>query len=574
MTRPKRQRAWLGALVLVALAGVVYAPLRSAGFIWDDDQYVTQNANLRSLAGLLRTWTEPRSIPQYYPLVHTTYWVEMRLFGPAPAAFHATNVALHAAAAILLWRVLLRLAVPGAFFAAALFVVHPVGVESVAWITERKNVLSLALALAALLAYLRFDPLAEAPSPSRRAWWLAFALYVAALLAKSVVCVLPAVWLVLVWWKRGRIARTDVIPLLPFFAIGLTAALGTVWLERHHVGALGSEWSLAPSERIVLAGRALWFYASKLVWPHPLIFFYPRWEIVAGDPAQLVFPVGVVAVGIALWFARGRIGRGPLAAVLLYAGVLFPALGFFDVYPFRYSWVADHFQYHASAAAIAAFAALAVLASQRAGRVASIAAILVVALLAVLAWRQTHVYRDLETLYRQTIALNPSAWNAHLNLANHLSSQGRNAEAVPFARDAVRLAPRVADAHNTLGAVLLLSAAAGGPGTLDESRAAFAAALRIDPAHVDALANAAIAETAAGRHAEAAALYARIVAVDPAATDARVSRARSLAAAGRHDEAAAILRDVVACEPGRRDAAALLDLVGRTAGPDPPQLLP
>ncbi len=558
-----RLRTALTAGTLVLLPFLVYLPLRSAGFIWDDDSYVTQNLNLRSLAGLLRIWFEPRSLPQYYPLVHTSYWVEARLWGLSPAGYHATNVLLHASSALLLWRILARLRVRGAWLAAAIFAVHPVMVESVAWITERKNVLSLALALAALASYLRFAP-PEGPSRDPRRWRfyvLSLALYGGALLSKSVVCSLPAVILVLFWWKRGRLRGADFLPLVPFFALGLAAGATTVWLEKNHVGASGGEWALSPLARVLLAGRALWFYAGKLAWPHPLIFFYPRWQIEAAEAWQWLFPIGALLVAASLWLLRARIGRGPLAAVLIFAGVLFPALGFFDVYPFRYSYVADHFQYHAAPALIALFASGCAAAAARLGPRARIpsqlAALTLLVALGTLGFRQAYAYHDLDTLYRRTIADNPGAWNAYLNLANLLSSEGRNAEALPFARDAVRLAPQIADAHNTLGGVLFLSAAAGGAAgsaQLSEAIEAFRRAIALDPGHVDALYNGAVALTAAGRHEEASRFYAQILATEPDAVDAMVGLGVSLAVQGKLDEAEPLLRDALRRAPDRADA--------------------
>jgi tetratricopeptide (TPR) repeat protein len=523
MTATNRRNLWAAIGLLVASLAV-YLPLREAGFVWDDDHYVTQNRNLQDGAGLARIWLEPRTSPQYYPLVHTGYWVEHRLVGLDPRAYHLTNVLLHALSAFLLFRLLERLRVPGALFAAALFAVHPVMTESVAWITERKNVLSLAFALGSLIAYLRFAP-PESEAAERRwgPYALSLALFCAALLSKTVVLTLPAVVAVILWWKRGRIGARDLVPLVPFLAVGIPAGLHTAWLERHHVGAVGAEWALPPLARVVLAGRALWFYAGKLAWPDPLIFFYPRWQIDAADPAQLAAPLAAAAVLAALWAARTRIGRGPLAAVLLFAGILVPALGFFNVYPFRYSYVADHFQYHATPALLALFAAAATRAAAqlgpRARAPALAAAVALLLALGSLTFRQAHAYRDLETLYHDTIAKNPGAWNAYLNLANLLSSQGRNREALPLAREAARLAPNVADAWNTLGGVLFLTAAeapADARARVDEANLAFAHTLALDPGHIDALYNGAVALEAAGRREEAARYRARIAELERA----------------------------------------------------------
>jgi tetratricopeptide (TPR) repeat protein len=418
----------LGAL-LVFFVVAVYWPTLSNGFIWDDDLYVYQNAMLKSRSGLLAIWSRPGAVPQYYPLVHTTFWIEYHLWRLDPLGYHVVNMLLHAASAVLVWRLLLRLSLPGAWLAAAIFAVHPVGVESVAWVTERKNVLSCALALASLLAYLRFSP-AEDPgsdktataNSGRRSWYyeLALALYVTALLAKTVAVSVPAVILVIYWWKRGRVRWADVAPLIPFFAVGLALASVTVWMEKTHVGASGEEWSLSLVQRLLIAGRALWFYAGKLAWPHPLVFFYPRWTVDAHVAWQYVFPAAALALLAGLWVTQKRIGRGPLAAVLIFAGVLTPALGFFDVYPFRFSFVADHFQYHAMIALVALAAAGIAMLEKRATKdaywVGPTLATAVVLPLACLAQEQTSTYKDLVTFYECILEQNPDAIVAHQNL--------------------------------------------------------------------------------------------------------------------------------------------------------------
>src|SRR5687768_8817199 len=236
------------------------------GFIWDDDDHVRNNATLRSAEGLLRIWSDPRSLPQYYPLTHTSFWIEYRLFGDSAGGYHIVNILLHTAAAILLWRVLVLLEVPAALLAACLFAIHPVQAESVAWITERKNLLSGVFYFAAALMYLK----------SRTAWnrhyMAAFVLFIAALLSKTVACSLPAALVLVIWWKRGRLTQKDWIALLPMFVVGAAMAFFTAHWEREWVRAIGPEWDYSFIDRILIAGRALWFYASKLVLPINLAF--------------------------------------------------------------------------------------------------------------------------------------------------------------------------------------------------------------------------------------------------------------------------------------------------------------
>ena len=346
--------SWLAGLILLLAPFVLYSPLFDAGYIWDDNALVTDNLNLRSLHGLWRIWFVPGATPQYYPATYSSFWLEYQFWGLNPVASHFVNVLLHSLNAIVLWRLLRFLGVPGAWLAAALFALHPVYVESVAWISERKNVLSGLLYLTSAWMFLRYA------LGTRVGRWLyagSLSLFMLALFAKTITCSLPAVLVILIWWKRGEVDRRIWLTLLPFFIVGAALGLYTVWIEKHFVGAQGVDWDLSWVERCLIAGRALWFYAGKLFWPENLTFIYPRWVIDVRDWFQYLYPVAVVTLVAGLWFARGRIGRGPVAAVLIFCGTLVPALGFFDVYPMRYSFVADHFQYLASIGLLVLFAA-------------------------------------------------------------------------------------------------------------------------------------------------------------------------------------------------------------------------
>ncbi|HEY4310141.1 MAG TPA: tetratricopeptide repeat protein [Pirellulales bacterium] len=485
---------WAG-VALVAMVVIAYLPALDAEFIWDDETNVTNNETLRSLDGLRQMWFVPRSIQQYYPLMYTTYWVEYHLWGLAPFGYHLVNILLHATAALLVWRLLLRLQVPGAWLAAAIFAVHPVEVESVAWVTERKNVLSLSLALLAMLAYVRFDPpeasTAPSPGPGRWRWYAtAVVLFALALFAKTVVVTLPAVMLVIYWWKRGRVTARDVAYMAPLFGLSIAMGLVTRWVELNHVGAEGNEWSMGEVERLLLAGRALWFYVAKLAWPHPLVLFYPNFTIDSGQWWQYLFPLAAILLPVGLWLARNSIGRGPLAAVLIFCGVMVPALGFFNVYFMQYAQVSDHFQYHASIALIALVAASAVTLSsglkpqQRV--MARVGASLVLFALAVLTYCQTFIYHDLEVLYRDTIAKNPQSWIAYLNLSTHLDSLGRADEALNMARAGLEVAPSQPRLHACLANVLdELGETRRDPRQRQEAIAHYQEAVRLKPSYTD-----------------------------------------------------------------------------------------
>jgi tetratricopeptide (TPR) repeat protein len=466
----------LGAGVLIFCATLVaYLPALSGRFIWNDSDYVTR-PELRSLAGLGRIWTELGATQQYYPLLHSAFWVQHTLWGDHPLGYHLVTLVLHAASAILFALVLRRLAVPGAWLAALLFALHPVHVESVAWITEQKNTLSLVFYLTAALTYLQFDD-TRRPRP----YFTALVLFILSLLCKTVTATLPAALLVVCWWKRGRLGwRRDVLPLLPGLALGALAGLFSSWVEWHYLHARGEEFALPLLERGLVAGRAVWFYLGNLVWPFDLNFIYPRWTPDAAVWWQWLFPLGLLALAAALWALRRRT-RAPLAVLLFFAGSLFPVLGFVNLYGALYSFVWDHWQYLPDLGPLAlAAAALAQGWDRAAIRLRWIGPALVAALavgLGALTWRHCGMFHDNETLYRTTIARNPAAWMAHNNLGKILMGiPGRLPEAMAHIEEALRLNPDAAQAHYNLGTVLVNI-----PGRLPDAMAHYETALRLDP---------------------------------------------------------------------------------------------
>lgn len=442
------------ATVALLAALLIYSPSLRGDFLWDDDDYVVNNETLRSLGGLGRIWIEPGAVPQYYPLVHTTFWIEYRLWELAPTGYRIVNLLLHVLNALLLWRLLAAVGLRGALLAAGVFLVHPVAVESVAWITERKNVLSMFFYLLSLYMFVGVFGLqcafpdnrkaagetAEAGRFPRQAYAAGLALFGLALLSKTITCSLPAAVLVLIYWKRGRITRRELLLTVPMFALGVLLAAITVWMEKEKVGARGQDFAFTLVQRSAIAGQAIWFYLGKLLWPHPLMFVYPRRGAeLFGWIAYLALPAAG-ALAAALWLARRRIGRGPFAAALLFGGTLFPALGFFNVYPMIYSYWADHFQYHASIFPIALGCALAAGAFAKWGAprpAAWATAAVVLAALAMASWRQAHVYRSLDSLWLDTLAKNPDSWLANNNYGNLLLRKGDCARAVGPLRRAV-----------------------------------------------------------------------------------------------------------------------------------------
>jgi tetratricopeptide (TPR) repeat protein len=535
-----------GLLILLAMAA--YQPVWHAGYIWDDDSWTTKLfPHLGNPSGLLTIWLHPTVLQQYYPVTASTFWLDYKLWGFNPMPYHVENVLGHGLSAVLFWRWLRRLKVPGAWLAGAILAVHPLLVESVAWITERKNVLSLLFYLGALLAYgqyTRFWDMEPAGvdgqsvhTPGWRAYGLAGILFIFALLSKITAFSFPAVVLLICWWKRGRLRwRADVLPALPFFAVSIGLGLFTSWLEKHHVGANGRDWALTFPERCLVAGRALWFYAGKIFWPAHLCFLYPRWQLNAASPAQWLYPAAALAVLLALWLGRKRIGRGPATAAFIFTGTLFPVLGFMNAYYMLFSFVCDHLAYISSLALIAPAAALIARWWERwraQGAVFALApvALSLLAVLGFLTWKQTRIYANETTLWRDTLAKNPSCWMAHHSLGVQLSAQGRIGEALEHYRAAAALYPSGDLEQSDLGTALLQE------GLYSEAIEHLEAALAMNPKLFEAHNSLALAYANSGNPDQAVAHFRKALQIQPDALGVFMNLGNVLQHQGRLDEA-------------------------------------
>jgi tetratricopeptide (TPR) repeat protein len=458
---------------------LAYLPALHGSLVWDDNNHLTR-PDLQSFHGLWRIWFELGASQQYYPLLHTAFWLEHRIWGDAVLGYHLVNIVLHALSACLVVLIARQLSLKGAWLAGFVFALHPVQVESVAWISEQKSTLSGVFCLAALLVYLHFDR-----SRQRQKYWLATGLFVLALMSKTVTAVLPAVILVIFWWRRGRLEwKRDVLPLVPWFAIGMCAGLFTSWVERKYIGATGTDFALTPLQRVLIAGRVIFFYAGKLLWPTKLAFFYPHWNVDAAVWWQWLFPAGVLALAAGLWLVARR-NRGPLASLLIFTGTLFPVLGFLNVFPFRYSYVANHFQYLASLGILVPGVVLLAKVSERlriGKTLAAAGSALLITVLGGLTWQESGMYRDIETLYRRSIDLNPGSYIAHYNLGTVLTEDpGRLPEAIVEYEAALKIRPDLAEAHNGLGFAYSRTS-----GRFDDAIDEYQQALQIQPSYADA----------------------------------------------------------------------------------------
>jgi tetratricopeptide (TPR) repeat protein len=604
------QQMWLWSLLLIGLVFVAYARVFNAGFIWDDESHLTQNPCVVGPLGLKEVWTTARAV--YYPLVLTTFWALHKVVGLTPWPYHLVNVLLHAGSAVLLWHVLRQLNVRGAWLGAALWALHPVMVQSVAWITEVKNTQSCLFYLLSIFCFLKWSQASRIDQVSQEHdaanqpkavsidfqqrtgdrslmfFVLSLCFFLLATLSKPSVVMLPVVLALCVWWQTGRIRGRNVSALVPFIVISAVASLWTIFEQKFHAGAIGAEWAQSWPERLIIAGRAIWFYLSKLVWPGPLIFIYPRWEI---DSSQLsaYLPVLAALAGLlTLWWLPAKWGRAAFFAAAYYVVSLFPVLGFFDVFFFRYSFVSDHFQYLASMGPLALLGAGIVTAIGRFGvRTSDLASdtearqfsseIAVVRsrsfllpatsgiflfLLVFLTWRQTAVYHDLITLYTATLRKNPGCWMAYYNLGIALSAQGKTDEAIAHYQQAIELRPGYAEAHYNLGRLLAQK------GQLNDAVSHYERALEINPADAEARNNLGVTLFGIGRVDEAIVHYEEALKIRPDYAEASCNLANALLSKGDLDGAVARYSTCLALSPNQAEAqynlASALLRMGRT----------
>lgn len=569
----------------------VYWPSLHGGFIWDDDSMLTANPFVQARNGLGLIWFSTGPI-DYFPLTYTSLWAEWHLWGMNSLGYHVTNILLHAAGCLLLWRVLANLKIPGAFLASLLFLVHPVNVESVAWIAERKNALSLVFYFLTVLLFVKFDNAGK-----KHFYFWSLAAFLLSLLSKTSGVMLPFVLLGLAWWQRRKITKTDLLRSLPFFGLALVLGFVTIWFQYNRAIADDVIHHRDFWMRLAGAGWAVWFYLGKALWPADLSFVYREWNI---DPHSLLsYLPGFAVFGVLILFWRFRHSWGrPLLFVFAYFMVtLFPVLGFFKVYFQRYSYVADHWQYFSLPALVVLIAAAVNLLPALAAR-RLVAGVLVI-VLAALTWRQAAVYKSEESVWRDTMAKNPQCWLAynefgmllerngqhdeaiksyqrsfeikrdqvearnnlgalyynqgkydqamelfqaarklnartaatHLNIGNVLNQRGQRTEAIAEFREAVRLNPAYPEAHNNLACLLLAEGKAG------ESVAQFQEALKWRPNYLDALCNLGGALTEQGNIKDAIACAAAAVEQRPNHAHSRFVLGNAWFAAGKFSEA-------------------------------------
>jgi tetratricopeptide (TPR) repeat protein len=483
--RPPLGLPVLGGAALISVAIlVVYFPSLGGRFIMDDLLLITENPLIRASDGLSRFWftTEPID---YWPVTNTSFWLEWRLWGAEPTGYHVTNVILHALNALLIWAILAELLIPGAFLAALLFALHPVNVESVAWIAQRKGLLAMLFSLLSIVCYLRAERRTGHASrdgtTATRWYWTSLMLFLLAMLSKSSVAILPVILLSMVWWQRP-LRATDLARTAPFFFVAVVLVAVTAWFQAR--GMHDQVDNAGVIERVLGAGAVVWFYLYKALMPLRLAFIYPQWDIRPDHVAWWLPLLAGLAVTGVCWRYRKSWSRPLLFAWGFFCVSLVPVMGLSRSTFMEFSLVADHYQYIALIAVVA-LAAGSWSRWQRRARgpvrgAANALAVAVAMLFAFLTWRQSGLYSDSITLYQASLRSSPDAWMAHNNLGAELFDAGRLSEAMEHDRRALELKPDYAEAHTNLANVL--AATKRIPQAIEHYREA----LRLKPNYVEA----------------------------------------------------------------------------------------
>lgn len=547
-------RSWLLALALIVVSFLLYQPAWNGQPIWDDEIHITQ-PDLRTISGLARIWTDPSAAPQYYPVLHTLFWVEYKLWDGSVLPYHLVTIFCHALLAILLAVILRRMNVAGGWLAAFIFAMHPVQVESVAWLSEIKNTLSGVLAAAATLTYLKYDR-----DRKHAAYVASLVFFIVGLLSKTAIVGLPVVFAILVWWQRDSLkVKRDLIPLVPFFAAGLIAGVITIWVEQKFCAENGEVFSFSFLDRLLVAGRLFWFYLGELFWPRHLTVIYPFWHIDSAAGWQYFFPAAALVLFAALWRVRKK-SRGPFAAALCFLVLLFPVLGFFNLSFFMSApgsdhhaaiFRADHFQYLASVAIFTPVSAGMMMALRAQPRFRPVMIALGAGLLLVLGtltYARCETFRNNETCFRAVLANNPNSVTALSNLGNELRNRGQLDQAIVQFRRSIEIDPDYQFGHYNLGAALLEK------NDVPEAISQLRAALKLNPNYAKAYYTLGNALTKQGDVEQAKVSYERAVAIAPAFPDAQCNLANVLLEQGDVDAALVHYREAAQLQPNNAGA--------------------
>jgi tetratricopeptide (TPR) repeat protein len=539
--KPLSAQIWLQAALIIAAGWFVYSPALQGTFLWDDRIDIVENILLRTPDGLWKIWTQPALLYDFYPIKHTVQWVQWQLWGDNTLGYHVTNLALHLLGAFLFWRVLRQLGLRLAWLGALLFTVHPIAVESVAWIAELKNTLSLPPLLLSFSAFIAYS------ERGRRADYLgAMGWFLGSMLCKTGAVTFPVFLVIFLWWKRGRLVPRDAATLTPFFLVSIVLGLVTMWFQHHRAIGDATFEVGGLAARVALAGTTLAFYLGKCVWPAGLLPIYPRWAIEPPSWWQFL-PWLVFGIGLAwLCTTRAKWSRHVLIGLGWFGLMLAPFVGAITISYMLYSWVMDHFAYVPLLGIIAL--ALAALEVAPARALTTAGTLAICGLLAWLARSHAGLFRNEETLWAHTTLHNPSAWVAHYNLALQQGARGDTAAARLSNATALRLEPNYAPAHNNLGKLQRDA------GENPEARRSFEAALRCNPTLADAHSNLGDLLRELGDTAEATRHVETALRLEPGNAPAWNNCGLVLAATGQTEAAARAFEEALRLAPGNFEA--------------------
>jgi len=579
--RMRLKRDWFWGLLLLGSVLLTYQSVWHAGFIWDDDLLIAANPCVVGPLGLKEIWTT--NAADICPLTITVFWVEHALWGLAPLPYHLVNVLLHGMCAILLWRVGRNLQIPGAWLGAALWALHPVQVESVAWIAETKNTLSGFFFLLAILFFVKKPGTGNKNDQSPNSWNDLLVLLFAslAMAAKSSAVTLPLVLCLCAWWREGRWNWINLIKVAPIFLVSLIIGSLSIWTQKL-AGAGDPVLARSWPERLATAGDAVWFYLGKLVWPYPLITVYPRWEINVEEWYSYLPSLGVALLLFVLWFKRRSWFTSPFFIFVCFLATLLPVLGLANMNFFRYSFVADHFQYLASmgplvliGAGLSRFSAIVLPGKTWLQSILSAGLLLT---LGTLSWQQVRVYENQETLWTDTLVKNPDCWVAHNGLGAAFFQKGQVDEAIGQFQKALEINPNYTEAHSNLGLAFLqkertdealeqfqkameispryfkaygnLGNALLQKGRVDQAIEQYQKALKINPGHAETHNNLGNAFLQKGQAGEAMEQFRKALEIRPALADAHYNLGNIFAQKGNEDEAIKEFQKALEIDPG------------------------
>jgi tetratricopeptide (TPR) repeat protein len=580
-----RLRVLAGIAIIVLVAFLAYLPSIRGGFVMDDDMFVKDNNLIQTPDGLRKLWCTTE-YDEYYPVSYSTIWIERRLWEMTPTGYHVINLILHILEALLIWTILRKLSIPGAFLAALIFIVHPVNVESVAWIAQRRNVVAMLFFLLSILWYLKADIstaiVGMAPARSHQGsreqekthssfilhpssfhfwYWLSLAAFMSAMLSKGSAAVLPVLLLGIIWWLRS-LTRRDLLRIAPFFLLAVVLTGVNIWFQTH--GENIEIRNAGFTERLLGAGGVVWFYLYKALLPFDLAFIYPPWHIEVGDPQWWLPLLAALAVTAVLWRYRKGWSRPLLFAWGFFCVSLAPVMGFTDVGFMKYSLVADHYQHIAVIGVIALAAAGWSIWHERARnttlRVTTAVAVVAMCTLAFLTWHQSMLYRDKIMLYQDTLEKNPGCWMIHNNLGQSLVDAGQPLEAIKHYEQALRLNANDFETNNNLGNALIRI------GRLQEAIKYCEEALRLKPDCPEIHYNLGNALAQSDRPQEAIEHYQKALSLKPDYHEVHNNLGITLLKTGRTQEAIEHFEQALRLKPDYADAHLNLGVALANAG--------